>query len=245
MIGPRPTKTSLFRASQINEGNAAEKGRVAVIQQSPGNGKATTPANSEMGGEGMERKGILKKRNQELAAGKRGKAMHGVAAPVARFPRKKRVHYDEVLVVDVYELQAGERVPWRSTNREAYELCEGEISWEEWRAQQQYTLEKSEAVGIAEMLRKTGSDLAKIVKREEAEEGELEHEKHLIARSDQLSLSSAETHAIEDWLRHAAWDIFEGGRSKTHPPVVVVAEVSIACCRNDPIQGRGGRIGRR
>jgi hypothetical protein len=126
-IGPRPTKASLLRASQIKEGMPADKRKGVVIQQRPQIKMAGRPAGGE-----MKRKvyaGSAGKKVEGAVEGGKGKAAKGVAAPAApevvsfygewvkkadsSLPLKKVVRFAANAGVRVYEPDAGEKETWR------------------------------------------------------------------------------------------------------------------------------------
>lgn len=203
MVGPRPTKASLLRASQIKEGNAVGQRKAAVIQRAPEIRKAVVSANS------MTRRvegGILKGgKMQGNVPGSKGRVMNGVAAPVARSvvssntprvkkanscfaPKKKTVHFNEVEVRHHLNSHVCETVPWLLEDAEEYELFEGEIDWETWRAQQEFTLERAAKIGIDAMLARTEKALEKLRLEEEAEERKSESMGFPLTSSDHLAL---------------------------------------------------------
>ncbi|KAI5453799.1 hypothetical protein NCC49_005610 [Naganishia albida] len=141
-IGPRPTKASLLRASQIKEGKAVDKQGEVVIQQAPEVKKTGRPVGGEMKSKGKA--GLVEKRGDGAAGKGKGEAANGVAAPAAvEIPKKVKFASDAK--VRVYELSAGERVP---SEGEKPELWEGEPEWKDLRELQWKNAEERASLSI-------------------------------------------------------------------------------------------------
>jgi hypothetical protein len=166
-IGPRPTKASLLRASQVKQdltgGCPAEKRKAVVIQQGSEIRKIGIRMGRQMGRKGIAEMagkkvgGSVRGAVGELGAigGNKGKMTKGVAAPVAKEvvscyeasvkkadsalqPKKKVRFTAEPDRVRVFKTTAGEKAPWRLKKGEKQEFWEGEQDWEYLQALQQY-----------------------------------------------------------------------------------------------------------
>lgn len=123
----------------------------------------------------------------------------------AALPKKRKtVMFAKTAKKRVYELQVGEKVPWLAKNKEEYELFEGEIAWEDWKAR----------LGVNYMDKKK---LKKWV-REEQERDRKYNEAFLPLDLELIGVSLGSV--VAEGLETARWKVFEHGKLRFLSPRV-------------------------